>query len=253
MLETAAFYYFSPTGGTKKAGEAVCRGAARQVTAVDLGKPGAPAPVGARDLAVVAVPVFGGRIPALTAERLGQLNGAGKPVITLVVYGTRAYEDALLELNQVVTAQGFQVVASCAAVAQHSMAPAVGRGRPDADDLLTLKTFGQTAASKLPSDCLPPVTVPGNQPYKAPMQVPATPLSLPECTLCGHCKESCPTSAISLSDEAVVTDSAACVLCMACTAVCPNHSRVLPPPLQATMEKMLAPFQSIRRENEFFF
>lgn len=62
---------------------------------------------------MVAAPVFGGRIPSIVAEKLNELEGHGKKAVTLVVYGNRAYEDALLELNNVVEDRGFQVAASC--------------------------------------------------------------------------------------------------------------------------------------------
>ena len=67
MLNTTAFYYFSPTGGTRKVGELFCKAISEQVYAVDLAaKGGLNQPEG--DLAVFAVPVFGGRIPSSAAK-----------------------------------------------------------------------------------------------------------------------------------------------------------------------------------------
>ena len=45
---------------------------------------------------MIAMPVFGGRIPAVAAEKLGELKGSGKKAVTLVVYGNRAYEEQML-------------------------------------------------------------------------------------------------------------------------------------------------------------
>lgn len=59
------------------------------------------------------------------AEKLNQLEGKGKKAVTLVVYGNRAYEDALLELNNVMEESGFRAAASAALAAQHSMASEV--------------------------------------------------------------------------------------------------------------------------------
>ena len=110
MLQNIDFYYFSPTGGTKKEGEALAAVLAESVHAIDLAAKTLSAP--ASDVVVVAVPVFGGRIPALVSERIRQLGGTGKKAVTAVVYGVRAYEDALLELNDVMTECGFEVIAS---------------------------------------------------------------------------------------------------------------------------------------------
>ena len=39
---------------------------------------------------------------------------------------------------------------------------------------------------------------------------------------------------------------------MACTAACPENARVLPAPLQETMEQKLGALKDVRRENEVF-
>ena len=64
----------------------------------------------AGELVVLGVPVYGGRIPALAAERMAQLKGQQTPVIILVTYGNRDYEDALLELKTILEQQQFVVV-----------------------------------------------------------------------------------------------------------------------------------------------
>ena len=47
------------------------------------------------------------------------------------------------------------------------------------------------------------------------------------CTRCGHCAEACPSKAISISDEAVITDRMLCQGCGRCAEVCPNEARQL--------------------------
>ena len=140
MFNTVQFYYFSPTGGTKACGECFCKAIANNVNAINLGLEDA-AFNGDCDLAVFAMPVFAGRIPAVAAEKLSALNGNGTKAVTLVVYGVRAYEDALLELNNVVKESNFTVVASAALVAQHSIVPAVGQGRPNEEDKASIAVF----------------------------------------------------------------------------------------------------------------
>ena len=116
------------------------------------------------DLVVFAAPVFGGRILSVAAERLNELDGTGKKAVTLVVYGNRAYEDALLELNDIAENRGFQVIALAALVAQHSMAPEVAKGRPDDQDSRSILVFAGKVLDKMESGVESPVKVPGNHP-----------------------------------------------------------------------------------------
>mgnify|MGYP002798291914 CR=1 FL=1 len=254
MIHTVCYYVFSPTGGTKKAGEIFCRSIAENVKTVDLGGHDQKVENPKADLAVIAVPVFGGRVPNIVTERLKKLDGKRIKMVTLAVYGNRAYEDALLELNQTAKEQGFQVIASAALIAQHSIVPEVGEGRPDADDQKEIKEFAQKVLNKIQADQEQEgeIEVPGNYPYKDAMNTPAAPISLPSCNQCGKCAEACPTKAISIKDEAVTTETEKCILCMACTAACPKHARILPPPVQKMMEQKLSALKTVRKENEFF-
>lgn len=252
MLHSVCFYYFSPTGGTKKAGEMVCAKLAEQVTAVDLGsrewKPEEPQ----CQLAVFAAPVFGGRIPNVVTEKLQKLEGQGVQAVTLAVYGNRAYEDALLELNRTVQERGFRVTASAALVARHSIVPEVGQGRPDDQDEKEIGEFAEKLLDKLAKQEDTPVEVPGNYPYKPGMNMAVSPISLPDCRQCGKCAAVCPTGAIAINNKEVITDAETCILCMACTSVCPEHARILPPPLQESMEQKLGVLKAVRGKNEFF-
>lgn len=252
MLNTTNFYFFSPTGGTKKAGEIFSRGVSANIKMIDLGLRDKEVEETEGDLAVIAAPVFGGRIPEFVGKKLKRINGKGKKAVTIVVYGTRAYEDALLELNHVAEEQGFQVVASAALVAQHSMAPEVGKGRPDEQDEREILDFAQKVLDKIESNHGGAVKVPGNYPHKEAMGMPVTPISLPSCNQCGKCEKICPTGAISIKDKAVETSAEKCMLCVACTAVCPEHARILPPPLQEKIGQMLGALKTVHKENEFF-
>ncbi|MBQ8654382.1 MAG: 4Fe-4S binding protein [Clostridia bacterium] len=201
---------------------------------------------------MVAVPVFGGRIPSLVNQKLAQLQGKGKKAVTAAVYGVRAFEDALLELNDVMQSAGFEVIASAALVAQHSIVPEVGAGRPDAADAAEIRQFARRVLTAMERGSSPDVIVPGNRPYKAAMKVPASPLSLPACVGCGRCASACPSGAVTLTGEGVVTDAGKCMMCMACTAACPVQARILPPPLQSGMTEKLGALRDVRRENQFF-
>jgi len=250
MLKAVDFYYFSLTGSTRKAGSALAAGLAEIVNEIDLGAKAIIEPTA--DVVVIAAPVFAGRIPAYVAEKIARLNGAGRKAVTAVVYGVRAYDDALLELNDCMKAAGFEVIASAALIAQHSMVPEVGAGRPDAADIAEIREFAGRVLTAVESGKALSFDVPGNRPYKDGMKVSATPLSLETCTGCGYCAEVCPTDAISVADGNAVTELSKCMLCLSCVANCPAKARILPPPMQAGLAERLGVFKDVRRANEFF-
>lgn len=242
-------YYFSPTGGTKKVVEIFADAMACSTKWYDLGKKTLIPEASTAEFTIVAAPVFGGRIPSVVSEKIKKLKGDGRKAVTIAVYGNRAYEDALLEMNDILTENGFKVIASGAFVAQHSMAPEVGAGRPDQADAKEICEFAKAVLNKKNTDI---VQVPGNHPYKPEMNTPFTPISLPNCKRCSACVKSCPTDAISLTDEGITTDKTKCILCMTCACVCPEHARILPPPAQEKMAQMLGALKNIRNKNELF-
>lgn len=252
ILNKVDFYYFSPTGGTEKVGRAFCGSLAEETISVNLGSEHGLKETPESEVIVAAVPVFAGRVPALVSEKLKKLDGSGKKAVTLAVYGNRAYEDALLELNNILTACGFQVAASGAFIAQHSIAPEVGSGRPDEKDIKEINEFAEKVLEKLEKGAENELLVPGNYPYKPEMKVSAVPFSLPDCTLCGKCASVCPVGAVSRNEDGIRTNAEKCILCMACVHACPQKARVLPLPLQERMEKLLGRFKSVRNANEIF-
>ncbi len=252
MVPSLDVYYFSPTGGVKKAAGSLAAALSETITPHDLGSK-LPLAAAEADVALIAAPVYGGRIPTLVAEKVQQLAGAGRKAVTVVVYGNRAYEDALLELNDCAEAAGFTVVASGAFIAEHSVSRVVAAGRPDVQDIAELQAFAAEILAKLEAGNSGTPTVPGNRPYKAGMNAPFTPIFLPNCGQCGKCVRLCPMGAISRDENGqLVTDAARCILCMACVACCPRRARILPPPVQAAMDDKLRPLIPLRRPNEFF-
>jgi len=251
MIKNLDLYYFSPTGATLKAGRALAEAMAEEVNAVDLGVPG-PAAQGQSETAVFAVPVFAGRVPEVVSQKIRNMSGSGKKAVTVVVYGVRAYEDALLELNDVVKEAGFVIAGSAAAVSRHSVVTFVGGGRPDAEDMEEIREFGRKVLDKIAEGSFPAFDVPGNRPYRDGAVFTITPLCTPECGGCGECIKSCPVDAMSLEDGKVITDVEKCILCVACTAACPKNARKVPDAFRETMNGKLGHLKDLRRENEFY-
>ena len=115
---------FSPTGHSKKAAELIAgeliSGELRgQKKTVDLCLPGdeeRETAIEAGSICIFSVPCYGGRVPQTAAERISKRIKApqGKekvPAIICVTYGNRAFEDALLELADLVEKAGFRVLA----------------------------------------------------------------------------------------------------------------------------------------------
>lgn len=98
--------YFSPTGSTKRVTEWITKRITdnREAEWLDLTDAVSSRPdytFTEHELVVVGVPVYGGRVPVTARERLQKLHGKRTPAVLIVTYGNRAYEDALLELSDI--------------------------------------------------------------------------------------------------------------------------------------------------------
>ncbi len=156
---------FSPTGGTEKVAHIIANRWNSPSESIDLSNPKldlSKCVIAPEDQVLVAMPSFGGRAPAVAIERLKRLKGNGAKCTLVCVYGNRAYEDTLVEMEDAARESGFEVIAAIAAVAEHSIMPQYASGRPDASDEAQLAQFADQIAQKAPSK---PV-LPGNRPYK---------------------------------------------------------------------------------------
>lgn len=202
------------------------------------------------DWVVIAMPVYAGRVPALAVERLKNMEANGAKCVVVAVYGNRAYEDALVEMQDVATDMGFKVVAAVAANAEHSICRMYGTGRPDGADAQELDAFGKCIRNKMLKDApFVPLNLPGNRPYKQGCTGPF-PTANEDCTLCGTCAEACPTGAISLAHPRD-NDNALCIGCMRCVAVCPTEARGIGERLNL-LAAHLEPLCKDRKLNELF-
>lgn len=256
--------YFSPTHTTRKVLEGISEGLQLEtVAAVDLTPPEmkeAPTAEISDELVLIGAPVYAGRIPAQAAERIRRFEGAAAPAVVVVLYGNRAYEDALLELRDIAAAAGFRPIAAAAFIGEHSFADdalPVAMGRPDASDLEKARAFGESIRSKLAAidslDAIETLPVPGNFPYKElrpknPVS-PVTDEAL--CTKCGRCAEVCPEAAIVVADT-VVTEAAACIRCHACVKNCPSGARRMEDPRTREVARWLCENCAARKEPEVF-
>lgn len=247
---------FSPTGGTQKVADTITAEWDAPVKTIDLSD--AKADYAAEqlekgDVAVIAVPSFGGRVPALAAQRLSKIQGNGAFGVLVCVYGNRAYEDTLIELNDVAVQSGFQIVAGIAAIAEHSIMHQYATGRPDAADIDELRGFAKEIIAKLnenPSGEAP-LQIPGNRPYKKAGGAGLVPKADAHCVRCGRCAENCPAQAISREDP-TITDSKKCISCMRCVAQCPQSARKVNGVMVAAAALAIKKACSVRKQNELY-
>ena len=167
------------------------------------------------------------------------------------VYGNRHYDDALLEAADLLGERGFKVIAAGAFIGEHSMAPRVGAGRPDADDLAVAAQFGHDVAALIEQGATETPAIKGNRPYRDGMpDTGARPATTDACTKCGICVKLCPMGIIDADDPAKVADG--CLQCNACVKGCPQGAKRFEGEQAAAIVAMLEGNCMERKEPELF-
>ncbi len=256
--------YFSPTGTTKAVVQGIARGInISTVECIDITRPGArkmPLQASEDELLVVAVPVYMGRVPALLIEWLHAIQANNTPAVCVVVYGNRVYEDALLELKDILEDRGCKPIAGAAYIGEHSFSNAktpVAEGRPDARDVEHAEAFGQKIREKLQSASsvgrISGAPIPGSHPYRGDSKLWVVDFIAvsDECDQCGACAERCPVGAIDPENSGLI-DTGKCITCCACIKHCLNHARTMKPGLVRDASLRLNTLYKERKEPEFF-
>lgn len=255
---------FSPTGTTKAVIQGVARGINQStVELIDITRPEdrkQQLQTSEDELLVVAVPVYMGRVPTLVTEWLHGLKARNTPAVCIVVYGNRAYENALFELKNILIECGCKPIAGAAYIGEHSFSSSetpTAEGRPDADDLNHAELFGRKIKEKLLSvssvDHFSAINIPGSYPYGGITELWSVDFIAvsDKCTQCGICAVQCPLGAID-SENSKTIDKELCITCCACIKNCPQKARTIKPgPVKDAALRLNNLYQE-RKEPVFF-
>lgn len=246
--------YFSATYTSQRIGREIASTIGNAYTEHDITMqaPSMEIELQSSDLLIMAMPVFGGLIPADAAERLKMFRGANTPAIIVAVYGNRHYDNALCQMRDIAIRQGFQPVSAGAFIARHSIFTTIAANRPDSADIAKIRSFAIQSADVIAKyDKFPALDLPG-KPEAVFKKSGLYPTGDESCTACGTCIDLCPTNAISFENPQE-TDADLCIACGRCLVVCPSGSRAFRGELYDTwMARFEANFTS-RREPEVFF
>jgi ferredoxin len=257
MAESVQALFFSPTGGTQKILSTIAKSMdLDEKPSIDLTlRKSREAFTGevVGDIVLVGSPVYAGTIPYPFLESLVHLDGRGKWAVPIAVYGNRSADSMIEEMVKVLREDGFNILAAATFISKHSYAVQDhpwGVGRPDEKDLTIAAEFGRRVAEKVRSDRTE-ITVSNKlsarwwgfltpDPSHGDQIVEVLPEGYHkrvvdrikwmwtidssqrgECTQCGICANSCPTSA--LDGDTLEIDEDLCLRCAACVDRCPNN------------------------------
>lgn len=242
--------WFSPTGTTEKTVSAIIESIQKNLkNDCELNKTSLTLPreredplvYKSDDIVVFGVPVYAGRVPNILLKYLDTIKGNQAIGIPVVLYGNRNYDDALVELSDIMRKNGFKVMAAGAFIGEHSFSQILGRKRPDKDDIEKAKDFGIKISDKIKNmdrdidiDIDIELKIKGNQPYRSyyrPRDINGEfydfrkikPKTNDRCIDCKICVSLCPVGSIDLDDVSKI--SGICIKCGACVKKCPVEAK----------------------------
>ncbi|MGM9975247.1 MAG: EFR1 family ferrodoxin [Clostridiaceae bacterium] len=192
------------------------------------------------DIVVFGTPVIAGRVPNVLLKYIRSLRGNGAKAIPVVLYGNRSYDDALIELRNLLEEDGFHTVAAAAFVGEHSFSSTLAKGRPDAEDLNSAVHFARQIGEKLlKGDFHSSIEVKGNpnpSVYYQPRDKEGNPINIlkvkpktnSSCIDCKLCAEICPMGSIDFDNVKEV--QGICIKCCSCVKKCPVGAKYFDDP-----------------------
>lgn len=214
------------------------------------------------DILLIGVPVYAGRVPNILLKYLNEIKGNNTLAIPVVVYGNRHYDDALIELNDILIDNGFRVIAGGAFIGEHSFSKTLAKDRPDNKDLSIGREFADEISKKLEKETIPTIEVKGKRPYRPyykprnkedkPVDIrKVMPKTNDNCIDCKICAEICPMGSIPYNDVKAMIGI--CIKCCACVKLCPSHAKYFDDLDYLRHKRELEEKCIDRKEPEYFF
>ena len=196
-------------------------------------------------LLIVSFPVYAGRVPALFASYLASnLSCQDCSALAIATYGNRDYDDALVEIEDILHDKGVPLLGAATIVTQHSFTDKVGSKRPDFEDFHVLDRLAVLAPNLTERAILK-----GNRPYREGLICPNPPymsIANDSCIHCNRCLAVCPTDALKSNDPSL------CIHCCACVKICPHQARVFDDERFLHTVQRLETNCQARKESELF-
>ena len=255
--------YFSGTGTTEKtvteiattiasglnAGEKTVELKTYDFTLPDARKN--PPTFSENDLVIFGTPVIAGRVPNLLLKFLDTLKGNGAYSVPVVLFGNRNFDDALIELRDILRNHEYKPIAAGAFIGEHSFSTILAAGRPDEKDMILIRSFADTITEKIiryskneddannhnsaDDESLTDFHVEGvPYPYRGYYQprdrnenpiniLKVKPLTNENCIDCKLCAKLCPLQSISYENVSEIPGI--CMKCCACVKKCPVQAK----------------------------
>jgi ferredoxin len=188
---------------------------------------------------VFGTPVYAGRVPNVLLKYLETIRGNGATGIPVVLYGNRDYDDALIELRDILEKGVLHTIAAAAFVGEHSFSDILAKGRPDGSDMEEARAFAVKASERIKAaagtDFTEHISVKGiPEPYRGyyqprdragnPVDIrKVKPMTKETCNNCMICADVCPMGSISRDDVREFTGI--CIKCGACVKKCPMQAK----------------------------
>ncbi|QEK11737.1 ferredoxin [Crassaminicella thermophila] len=236
--------YFSATGTTKKIVSALAEKISKNIddeaiiNYIDFTLPEVrkkSVSFTEEDVVIIGVPVYAGRVPNVLLKYLNAITGNGALAVPIVVYGNRNYDDALIELKDILELNGFKAIAGGAFIGEHSFSKILAKDRPDEKDIAIVIDFADKIYKKIIlKDEIQTVEVKGNKPYRKyymPKDEKGRPVDIRKvkpktnnnCIDCKLCVNICPMGSIDAED--VSKFNGICIKCGACIKKCPVQAK----------------------------
>ena len=225
------------------------------------------------DLVVFGVPVIAGRVPNVLLKFLDTIQGGDALAVPVVLYGNRNFDDALIELRNILQDHGFHAIAAAAFIGEHSFSRILGAGRPDSSDMELSRDFARKLAGKIRRHGAAalwkaaPVPVDGHdpiRPYYKPQDRNGNHINILKvkpklhaelCSGCGICTTVCPMGSIiqEKSGQAPAPITGICIKCCGCVKKCPNGAFYFDDPgFLYHKEELEDMYAAIRREPDLY-